>query len=188
MGLSNLPVLAQEECPLVVGPLSHPSRVVVGRRMPTVTVLSSTAETTLSSSPNTAPRISTSSSNVTGEDVCRVIHQYPTSSPNRALASVGAGRGSMRRPTKCSTSRGQGLARMIAENVSAGRGQSTHSPPIGRLQQGERQASTRIESGHSPVVTMQLDHQGPVVTYLEATSRPPQRAVVPSPKFPMGDV
>ena len=80
------------------------------------------AETTLSSLPNTAPRISTSSSNITGEDVCRVIHQYLTSSPNRALAGVGAGRGSMRRPTKRSTGRGQGLAGMIAESVSAGRG------------------------------------------------------------------
>ena len=91
--------------------------------MPTVTVLSSTAETTLSSSPNTAPRISTSSSNITGEDVHRVIRQYLTSSPNRALAGVGAGRGSMRRPTKCSAGRGQGLAGMIMDCASsAGRG------------------------------------------------------------------
>ena len=90
-GLSNLPGPGKEECPLVVGPPSHPSRVVVDERMPTVTVLSSTAETTLSSSPKMAPRISTSSSNVTGGDVCRVIQQHPTSSPNRALAGVGVG-------------------------------------------------------------------------------------------------
>ena len=98
-GLSNLPGLSEEEHPLVVGPPSHSSRVVVGERMPTVTVFSSAAETTLSSSPNTAPRISTSSSNVTGGDVCRVIRQHPTSSPNRALAGIGVGRGSARRPT-----------------------------------------------------------------------------------------
>ena len=33
-GQSNLPGLSQEECPLVVGPLSHSSRVVVGGRVP----------------------------------------------------------------------------------------------------------------------------------------------------------
>ena len=59
-GLLNLPGLSQEESPLVVGPPSHSSRVVVGGRVPTVTVSSSTAETTLSSSPNMAPRVSTS--------------------------------------------------------------------------------------------------------------------------------
>ena len=145
--------LSKEECPLVVGPPSHPSRVVVGERMPTVTVLSSAAETTLSSLPNMAPRISTSSSNVTGEDVRRVIWQYPTSSPNRVLAGVGAGRGSTRRPTKCSASRGQGLAGVLTESVSSiGRGRSTPLPPIGRSQQGKRQASSCIESDHPPMV------------------------------------
>ena len=91
--------------------------------MPTVTVLSSTAETTLSSSPNMAPRISTSSSNVTGGDVHRVIQQHLTSSPNRVLAGIGVGRGSMRRPTKRSAGRGQGLASMLTDSASsAGRG------------------------------------------------------------------
>ena len=123
-GLSNLPGLSQEECPLIVGPPSCSSRVVVGGRVPTVTVSSSAAKTTLSSSPNTAPRISTSSSNVTGEDACRVIWQHPTSSPSRVLAGVGVGRGSTRRPTKQSTSRGQGLAGMLVDRGgnSAGRG------------------------------------------------------------------
>ena len=79
-GLSNLPRLSQEECPLVVGPPSHSSRVVVGGRVPMVTMSSSTAKTTLSSS-NMAPMISTSSSNVTGGDARRVILQHPTSSP-----------------------------------------------------------------------------------------------------------
>ena len=73
MGLSNLPGLSVKECPLVVGSTSHSSRVVMGERMQIVTVFPSTAETTLSSLPNTAPRISTSSSNMTGGDVCRVI-------------------------------------------------------------------------------------------------------------------
>ena len=99
-GLSNLPGLSQEECPLVVGPPSCSSRVVAGRRVPTVTVSSSTAETTLSSSPSTAPRISTSSSNMTGGDVCRVIWQHPPSSPNRMLAGAGVRRESASRPAK----------------------------------------------------------------------------------------
>ena len=187
--LSNLPGPSEEEHPLVVGPLSHSSRVVVGKRMPTVTLFSSAAETTLSSSPNTAPRISTSSSNVTGGDVHRVIWQHLTSSPNRALAGVGVGRGSARRPTKQSTGRGQGLASMLMDSASgAGRGRSIPSPLIGRPEQGGRQASTRIESSLPPVVMMQLDCQGPVVTYSEAASRPPWRTRVPSPKYTLGDM
>ena len=102
-GLSNLPGLIQEECPLVVGPPSHSSQVVVGRRVPTVTVSSSAAETTLSSSPNTAPRLSTSCSNMTGGDM---IWQHPHSPPNRALAAAGVGRGSARRLAKHTAGRG----------------------------------------------------------------------------------
>ena len=71
--LSNLLGLSVEERPLVVGSMSHSSRVVTGERMQIVTVFPSAAETTLSSSPTTTPRISTSSGNVTGGDVCRVI-------------------------------------------------------------------------------------------------------------------
>ena len=40
-GLSNLPGLSQEEHPLVVGPPSRSSRVMAGKRVPTVTVSSS---------------------------------------------------------------------------------------------------------------------------------------------------
>ena len=95
----------------------------------------------------------------------------------------------MRRPTKQSTGRGQGLASMLVDSASgAGRGQSAPSPPVGRSEQGERWTSTRTESGLPPVVMMQLDHWGPVVTYLEATSRPPQRTVIPSPELTLGDV
>ena len=57
----------------MVGSTSRSFRVVMGERMQIVTVFPSAAETTLSSSPTTAPRISTSSSNITGRDVCRVI-------------------------------------------------------------------------------------------------------------------
>ena len=191
-GLSNLPGLSQEECPLVVGPLSHSSRVVVGRRVPTVTVSSSTAETTLSSSPNMAPRISTSCSNVTGGDMCRVIWQHPHLPPNRTLAGAGVGRGSARRPAKWTAGRGQVLVNMLADKGgnrgrelaaklkgnSAGRGQSIPSPPVGRPEQRGRQADTRTEASLPPPFTMHLDCQGPAITYSEAASRPAWRTVV----------
>ena len=101
-GLSALSGLSGEECPLVVGSPSHSSRVVVGRRIPTVTVSSAAAEMTLSASPTMAPRVSTSCANVAGRDVHRVIQQCPHSSPNRALAGarVGRGQGSAKRLTK----------------------------------------------------------------------------------------
>ena len=163
-GLLNLPRLSQEECPLVVGPPSHSSRVVVGGRVPTVTMSSSAAKTTLSSS-NTAPMISTSTSNVTEGDAHRVILQHPTSLPSRVLAGAGIGRGA-RRPTKWSTSRGQGLASLLADKGGNGvdRGQSVPSPPVRRSE------------------------QDPAVTYSEATSRPPQRTVVSSTKLAQCDM
>ena len=73
VGLLALPKLSKEEHPLVVGSPSHSSQVVVGGMMPTITVSSSVAETTLSASPRTTPRVSTSCANVAGGDVCRVI-------------------------------------------------------------------------------------------------------------------
>ena len=173
----------------MVGSMSCSCRVVMGERMQIVTVFPSAAKTTLSSLPNTAPRISSSSSNVTGGDVHRVIWRNLASSPNRALAGSGVGRGAARRPTKQSTGRGQGLATMFVDSASgAGSGQSAPSPPIGRSEQGERWTSTHTESGLPPAVTMQLDHWGPVVTYSEAASRPPQRTVIPSPELVLGDM
>ena len=157
--------------------------------MQIVTVFPSTAETTLSSSPTTAPRVSTSSSNVIGGDVCRVIQRDPAPSPNQVLAGSGVGRGAARRPAKQSTGRGQGLASVVAESARrAGRGQSAPSPPVGRSGQGERWTSTHTETGLSPAVTMQLECQGPVITYSEAASRPPQRAGIPSSELMSGNV
>ena len=173
----------------MVGSMSRSSRVVTGERMQIVTVFPSTAETNLSSLPNTAPRISTSSSNMTGGDVHRVIWQGPASSPDRVLAGSGVGRGVARGPTKQSIGRGQRLAGMLTDGASgAGRGQSAPSPPVGRSEQGERQTSTYTKSGLPPAVTMQLDHWGSAVTYSEATSRPPQRAVIPSPELTSGNM
>ena len=62
-GLSTLPGLSKEECPLVVGSPSRSSRMVAGRRIPTVTVSSATAETTcqhhLTWPPGLAPPVAT---------------------------------------------------------------------------------------------------------------------------------
>ena len=160
--------------------------------MPTVTVSSSAAEMALSSLPSVAPRVSTSSSNVTGGDVHRVIWQHPPSSPNRTLAGAGVRRGSARRPAKQNAGRGQVLVDMLADKGGnrgwelaaklkgngAGRGQSVPSPPVGRPEQSGRQADTHTESSLPPPIMMHLDHQGPAVTYSEAASRLPQRTVV----------
>ena len=73
----------------MVGSPSHSSQVVVGGRIPTVTVSSSAAETTLLALPTMAPRVSISCANVAGRDVHRVIQQSLHSSPNRALAGPG---------------------------------------------------------------------------------------------------
>ena len=85
----------EEECPLVVEPPSHSSWVVMGGMIPTITVSSSVVETTLSTSPRSTPRVSTSSANVAGGDVWRVIQQCPLTSPNMALIGAGVGRGNV---------------------------------------------------------------------------------------------
>ena len=198
-GLSTLPGLSQEEHPLVVGSPSCSSRVVVGGRIPTVTVSSATAKTTLSASPNTAPRISTSCGNVTGGDICRVIWQHPHSPSNKTLPGAGVGRRLARRPARVSGGRGQVLVEMLTDKggdrvqalatklggTSAGRGQSVPSPPVGRPEQSGRQEDAHTEASLPPLITMHLDHQGPPVTYSKAASRPPQRMVVSSPELPV---
>ena len=173
----------------MVRPASGSSRVVTGERMQITTVFPSAADTTLSSSATTAPRISTSSSNVVEGDVRRVIRQDQALSPNKVLAGSGVGRGTARKPVRQSTGRGQGLAGMLADSAGrVGRGWSTPSPPVGKSGQGERWTNPRTETGPSPAVTMHLDHQGLAVTYSEATSRPPQRTEAPSSESTLGDV
>ena len=177
----------------MVGSLSHSSRVVAGR-IATVTVSSATAETTLSASPNMAPRISTSCSNVTGGDICRVIWQHLQLPSNKTLAGAGVGRGLGRRPARVSGGRGQVLVNMLTdkggdrgqslaaklEGTNAGRGQSVPSPPVGRPEQRGRQVDAHTEANLPPPITMHLDHQGPPVTYSEAASSLPWRMVVSS--------
>ena len=152
-----------------------------------VTVSSSAVETTLSASPMMAPRVSTSCANVTGGDVCRVICQCPHSSPNRALAGAGVGRGSARKPVRASGGRGQVLANMLTKTggrrgqmlagkfvgASGGRGQSVPSPPVRKPEEKGRHANTHTDASIPPPITMHLARQGPPVTYSKAASRPP---------------
>ena len=148
-----------------------------------------------------APRISTSCSNVTGGDIRRVIWQHLHSPSNKTLAGAGVGRGLARRPTRGSAGRGQVLVKMLTdkggdrgqalaaklEGTSAGRGESIPLPPVGRPEQRGRQVDAHTEASLPPPITMHLDHQGPAVTYSEATSRPPWRTVVSS-ELPEYDV
>ena len=201
-GLSALPGLSREEHPLLVGSPSHSSQVVAEGRIPTVTMSSATAETTLSALPKMAPRISTSCGNATQGDICRVIQQCPHSSPNRTLAGAGVGRGSARKPMRESGGRGQMLVKMLTEKggdrgqalavklgrTSVGRGQSAPSPPVGRSEQRGRHTDAHTKASLPPAITMHLECQGPPVTYSEAASRLPQRMVASSPELPMYDV
>ena len=200
-GLSAMPGLSGEECPLVVGSPSHSSQVVAGGRIPIMTVSSSAVETTLLALPMTTPRISTSCSNVMGGDIHQVIRQCPQSSPNRALAGAGVGRGSARKPMRTSGSRGQVLAERLIKTgsrrgqtagklggTSVGRGQPTPLPPVRRPEDRGRHTDAHTEASLPPPITMHLDCQGPPVTYSQAASRSPQRVVAPPPDLSMCDV
>ena len=131
--------------------------------MPTITVSSSAAETTLSASPRMTPRVSTSCANVAG-DVRRVIQQHPHSSPNRVLIGAGVGRGQVlaKKLTKAGIGRGQSVP------LSKEKKQEEH--------RGHTDAST---SADIPLpITMRLDHQGPPVSYSKVASRPPQSETI----------
>ena len=131
-----------------------------------------------------------------------MIRQQPHSPSSKTLAGAGVGRGLATRPARGSAGRGQVLVEMLAdkggnrgqafaaklEGTSAGRGQSVPSPPVGRPEQRGRQVDTHTKASLPPPITMHLDHQGPPVTYSEATSRPPQRMVVSSSELAEYDV
>ena len=77
--------------PLVVEPPAHSSHVVMGGMVPTITISSSVAETTLSASPRSSPRVSTSSASTVGRDVWRVIQQHSPTSAKRHWFELGLG-------------------------------------------------------------------------------------------------
>ena len=83
--------------------------------------------------------------------------------------------------------RGQTLAGKLG-GTCVGRGQSAPSPHARRPEDRRRHIDTRTKASLPPLITMHLDHQGPPVTYSEAASRSPQRAVAPPPDLLMCDV
>ena len=101
--------------------------------------------------------------------------------------SGGRGQKLVKMLTEIGGDRGQALAVKLG-GTSVGRGQSIPSPPVRRSEQRGRQVDTHTEASLPPPITMHLDHQGPPVTYSEATSRSPQRMVVTSSDLPVYDV
>ena len=175
--LVDLPTLLdieEEGCPLVVGPPSHLSQVVMGWMIPTIMVPSSAVETTLSASPRLTPRVSTSSANVAGGDVYRVIQQCPLTSPNMALIGAGADWGHV-------------LAKKFMK-AGVGKGRSI---PLSKAMGPEecwRYVDISTSADIPPPITMKLDHQGPPVSYSKAASRPPQRETITQDMLHMCDV
>ena len=120
------------------------------------------------------------------------------------LAGAGVGRGTSKEVCiRESGGRGQMLADMLTdkggdkgqaltaklEGAGGGRGHGlSPSPSVGRPEQRGRQADTRTKANLPPPITMHLDHQGPSVTYSEATSRLPHRMVISSQELAECDV
>ena len=154
----------EEWPPLVVEPPAHLSWVVTGGTVPTITVSSSVAETTLSALPRSSPRVSTSSAGAAGRDVWRAIQQCPLASLNTALVRAGVGWGSV-------------MAKKLAK-ISVGKGWSippSNTPKETREQKWDRRHMDIGTSVDVPLpITMKLDPQGPPVSYAKAASRPPR--------------
>ena len=130
-----------------------------------------------------------------------MVWQHLHSPPSRILAAAGAGRGLASRPTKHAAGRGQMLVDMLVDKGGSkgrglaaklkgdggDRGQSVPSSPMGKPEQ-RGQADTHAKASLPSPITMHLDDQGPAVTYSEATSRPPLRAVASSSNLPVFNV
>ena len=156
-----------EESPLlVVEPPAHSSHVVTGRTVPTITVSSSVVETTLSASPRSSPRVSTSSTSAAGKDVQRVIQHHLPTSAKTALVRSGVGQGSV-------------IVKELMRIAGIGKGcpgSLSNAPRETRKQEGDkRHVDAGVSANLLPLIVMKLDPQGPPVSYAEAASRPPQR-------------
>ena len=157
----------------MVEPPSHPSQVVVGGMIPTITVSSSAAETTLSALPRLTPMVSTSSANVTG-DVHKVIQQHPLSSPNTVLIGAGVGQD-------------QVLAKKLMK-AGVGKGQSIPSSKAMGPEEHRRHVDASTSADIPQPIAMKLDHQGPPVSYSDVASRPLQRETITKDTLWMCDV
>ena len=92
--LADLPPLVdkddEENPPLVVGPPSHSSCIVMSGAVPTMTVSLAGAEM-LSASPRANLRMSTAITSSANQDVCRVVQWRPSTSANAVLVDTGVG-------------------------------------------------------------------------------------------------
>ena len=159
---------------MVLEPPSQSSQVVVGGMIPTITVSLSAVETTLSALPRLTPRVSTSSFNVAGGDVCRVIQQHLLTSPNMALVGAGAGQGKV-------------ITKKLAK-AGIGKGQSIPSSKATGPEECLRHMDTSTSAEIPQPITMRLDCQGPPVSYSKVASRPPQRETITEDTLQMCDV
>ena len=104
-----------------------------------------------------------------------------------AGAGVGRGQGLAKKLVKTGSGRGQVLARKLAE-AGIGRGQSVPSSQVKKQEEGRGHADACTSANLPPPITMNLDHQGPPVTYSEVASRPPQRVTTTPDDLEMCDV
>ena len=122
--LTDLPPLLDEDDeetpPLVVGPPSHSSHIVMSGAVPTMTVSSAGAEMLLSASPRVNPRMSTSITSSADQDVHRVVWQRPSTSANAALVDAGVGQG-------------QVIAEKLQKHGAAGKGHVDPLPSVLRI-------------------------------------------------------
>ena len=102
-------------------------------------------------------------------------------------ASSGRGQILVEMLAKTGSRRGQILAGKLV-GASVGRGQSIPSPPVRRPEERRRHANAHTSASLPPPITMHLDHQGPPVTYSEATSRQPQRVTTSPDELEMCDM
>ena len=89
-----------------------------------------------------------------------------------AGAGVGRGQGLAKRLMKTGGGRGQVLARKLTE-AGIGRGQSILLSQAKKQEEGRGHADACTSANLPPPITMNLDCQGPPVTYSEVASRPP---------------
>ena len=105
------------------------------------------------------------------------------------LAGTGVDGGQIlaKKLVKTGGGRGQVLSRKLAE-AGVGRGQSVPSPQVKKPEEGRRHADTHTSANLPPPITMNLDCQGPPVTYSKAASRPPQRVTTSLDELEMCDM
>ena len=131
-----------------------------------VTVSLVGAETLLSTSPRANLRMSTSIASSAGQAMHRVIQQTPPTSANIALVDAGVGQG-------------QVLASKLQSHRGTGKECSGPLHSILRIPGRQERDKEFVDAGVSAAlplpIVMNLDLQGPLVSYVDATSKPPKK-------------